>query len=374
MARRINGEGTVWHVPSEKRWRGAYYVGGTRRTLSGKDRKTVEVKLREALTARDNNTLENTAKQAGSVAEALDAFLVSKSNKEYKTYTRYQLDVERYLKPEIGSRKLASLTAEDIEAAYMAIQKTHGLSGTSMVHIHATMRGTIKRALRLKKIKGNPMEGVNAPTKSTKYRKPLTQADMKLVLNAAKSQGAKWNALWRITLMTGFRQGEVLCLTWEDFNLEDGSLYIHRQIQRQTGKGLVIKDLKTHARGRTIDLDQETVAALKLWRKEQTQQRLAMDTWGSENFIFTNSVGKPIEPRKSSRMWAALLESAGLPHLNLHGARHSLATMMMELGVEVKVVSHYLGHSDVSTTQNIYQHISKEVRKQTAKTLDDLAM
>ena len=375
MARRINGEGTVWYVKSEKRWRGQYFdQNKKRRTISGKERKVVEVKLREALTSRDNQTLENMVSQAGTLSEALDSFLESKFSKEFKTIERYKLDIERYLKPKLGKIKLSNLTAENIEFAYASIRSEHGLSNNSMVHLHATLRGAIKRSLRLKKIKNNPLDGVEAPSRMKSSVNPLSQSEMREVLKLAENEEGMWLPLWRITLLTGFRQGEVMGLLWEDVDFEEGTLRLHQQIQRQTGKGLILKELKSHARGRKIVLDSKTLTHLRNWKRAQAEYRIGLDKWNENNFIFTNSVGNPMEPRKATTKWAELLKNAGLTHLNLHGARHTFATIMMDEKIDVKLVSYYLGHSNITTTMNIYQHVSKDALNKTAITIGEVAM
>ena len=179
--------------------------------------------------------------------------------------------------------------------------------------------------------------------------------------------------MWRIHLLTGFRQGEVLGLTWECVDFVQGSLRLSQQLQRQKGKGLVLKELKADAKKRTIHLDKVTLMALREWKIQQMQMRLAALEWGETNFVFVNSIGKPIEPRKSAEMWAKLLKDADIPHLKLHGARHSFATLLLQQDVDIKVVSHYLGHTDISTTQNIYQHVTTKSLIDTAEKIDVFA-
>jgi integrase len=116
------------------------------------------------------------------------------------------------------------------------------------------------------------------------------------------------------------------------------------------------------------------LAYLKTWKKEQTQYRLSIDTWNSNNFVFTNSVGNPMEPRKATTKWAELLGKAGLAHLNLHGARHTFATVMGEEELGLKMVNYYLGHSSINTTISIYQHVSRDAIDKSAKVIGDVAM
>lgn len=83
---------------------------------------------------------------------------------------------------------------------------------------------------------------------------------------------------------------------------------------------------------------------------------------------------KPVEPRKALARWKEHLRHAGIKEQRLHDARHTFSTVLLQSGVEVKVVSHYLDHSDVKTTQNIYQHVNSAILNQTAKVIGGLAM
>ena len=97
---------------------------------------------------------------------------------------------------------------------------------------------------------------------------------------------------------------------------------------------------------------------LKKWRLEQTELKLASKSWGCYDLIFTNSLGKPIEPRLMAKKWASLLKLNQISHIKLHGARHSYATMMIKNGMDINSVRHYLGHTDIRTTLSIYDHVT----------------
>jgi integrase len=374
--RRSNGEGTFWFSPSENRWRGQFFdSSGHRRNVSGKSQKEVEQKLRVAITKRESNELEQMPSVAGTVTELLNGFLEMKSRKlQPRTIERYKLDIDRYLIPTIGHVRLNQLTSEVIESAYSSIQKEFNLSVNSMAHCHATLRGALKRGFRLKKLSNNPLIGVDAPSRKKVQTEPFTHEQIKEILDySSKSEETMWNIMWRIHLLTGFRQGEVLGLTWECIDFTNGALRLSQQLQRQKGNGLVLKELKADAKKRTIHLDKVTMNALRDWKIQQMQMRLASLEWGETNFIFVNSLGKPIEPRKSAEKWARLLKQVGLPHLKLHGARHSFATILLQQEVDIKVISHYLGHTDISTTQNIYQHVTTKLLVDTAAKIDAIA-
>ena len=374
--KRINGEGTVWYVASEKRYRAQYPAGGKRRTISGKTRREVELKLRDALAKRDTNTLEKSRKESDTVEDFLLFWVSAKTpGWQFKTIERVNLDINKFIIPEIGSVKLCDLTAEMIERAYVSIVKKHGISDSSLLHVHSTLRTALSRASKLKRIAVNPMLSVETPKQRKFYASPLTMVEWREMMQTAQKEPTMWHLMWRITLATGLRQGEVLGLSWEDFNLDTGGLFVRNQLQRQTGHGLVLKStLKANAEPREIILDEETTTLMKAWRREQTQYRLQRGSWGDKDLVFTNSLGKPIEPRKALTRWKQLLRSAGIKERRLHDARHTFATVLLQSGIEVKVVSHYLGHSDVRTTQNIYQHVNTAILNQTAKVIGELAI
>ena len=277
--RRSNGEGTVWYAKTEGRFRAQYPdANGHRRTITGKTKRDVEIKLRAALTKRDSNTLEEMPSIAGTVEELLVSFIESlEGRREPKTIERYTLDVNNYLVPTLGKLKLNQLTSDIIEIAYATIKRDFVLSDNSMAHCHATLRGAIKRGMKRKKIAVNLLVNVDAPKRKKVQVQPLSELQMLNILEfSATHENIMWTVMWRIHLLTGFRQGEVLGLTWEDLDSSTGSLRLHRQLQRQKGKGLLFKTLKADANKRPIQLDSPSLALLKIWKSEQAQFRLQL--------------------------------------------------------------------------------------------------
>jgi integrase len=201
----------------------------------------------------------------------------------------------------------------------------------------------------------------------------LSEKEIQKLLRVIMSEPIEWRAMWQMTLLTGLRQGEVLGLTWDNIDLNTGEIKVVQQLQRQTSRGLIIKRLKTDIDGRTIFLTKENIAELRKWKVEQSALRLQLQSWGDHDLVFTNSIGKPLEPRRSAKMWADLLKKSGLEHMKLHGARHSFATWAIQNGIDVKVVSHYLGHKDLRTTLKIYQQITSEGLEATSLRISELS-
>jgi integrase len=376
MAKRPNGEGTVFFDHKANRYRAQFYdKNGKRRGLSARTQSAIHKKLRDAITSREDGTQTSKPSDMESLGEYLDSWFETQSQTkwEFKTSEHNALDINRYIKPALGKVRLDLLTPEIITKAYVQIRKEHKLSESSMLHIHAVLKSAIKRAIMLKKIIVNPMDGVEAPKPRLGKIRVLSGKEMQTLLHMIVSEPVEWRAMWQMTLLTGLRQGEVLGLTWENVDLNSGEIRVVQQLQRQTNRGLVIKRLKTDIDGRIIILTKENIAELRKWKIEQTALKLQLQSWGEHDLVFTNSVGKPLEPRRTAKMWADLLKRSGIEHIKLHGARHSFATWAIQNGIDVKIVSHYLGHKDLRTTLKIYQQITSEGLQATSLRISELS-
>ena len=362
MSKRPNGEGTVFYDPKSKRFRAQFYDHEhKRRTLSSRTKSGIHKKLRDGITARDAGFLSRKPSEIETLGDYLDSWHIiqSKAVWEFKTSENIALDINRYIKPVLGHFRLDALNPELITKAYSEIKELHDLSDASLNHVHRTLKTSLKSAVKMRKILVNPIDGVEAPRIRKGKVRVLEESDLLRLISSIKNGPIEWNALWRITLLTGLRQGEVLGLTWENINFANNTIYVMQQLQRQTGNGLVLKRLKTDIDGRFIHLDSETAVTLKRWKSEQASLKLQLRSWGENDLVFTNTIGKALEPRRSARKWAELLKQNGIEHIKLHGARHSFATWAIKNGFDIKVVSHYLGHSDIKTTISIYQHITE---------------
>jgi integrase len=375
MAKRPNGEGTVFFDRKANRNRAQFFdKNGKRRNLSARTKSAIHKKLRDAISSRDAGTLTRKPSEIETLGEYLDSWyeIQAQGKWQFKTAEHAALDINRYIKPELGDVRLDILDAQAIMIAYVNIRKTHKLGESSMLHIHATLSSALNRAIKMRKIVVNPMDGVEAPKPRLAKIRVLNERELFTLLKAVDSKNLEWKSMWRITLLTGLRQGEVLGLTWDNVDLSAGSIKITQQLQRQTGNGLVLKSLKTDIDGRLIVLDADTANALRRWKVEQTAQKLSSHTWGEHDLVFTNSVGKPLEPRRTAKMWADLLIQCNIEHIKLHGARHSFATWAIKNRMDTKVVSHYLGHKDLRTTIKIYQQVTEESLESAASQISAL--
>ena len=187
---------------------------------------------------------------------------------------------------------------------------------------------------------------------------PLTAAEARDRMAAA--EGDRLVALFRVALMLGLRQGEVLGVKWEDVDLERRTLKVRRAVQRVGGR-LILKEPKSAKSRRTLTLPPSLVAALREHKVRQLEERLlAGERWQDQGFVFATRTGGPLDPRNVIRSWHRVQTVHGLPRRNFHSTRHTAASLMLAEGVPVKVVQEVLGHSLLSTTADTYGHLFPE--------------
>lgn len=174
-------------------------------------------------------------------------------------------------------------------------------------------------------------------------------------------------AMWHLIALRGLRRGEACGQMWSETNFGSHSLTVSAQLV-QDGWEIEESDPKTDSGFRTVALDDDTVEVLKQHRK---RQRAEGEEWASgwvdTGLVFTQEDGSWLHPGKITDQFVRLVASSGLPPIRLHDLRHGAATLMLAAGVDVKVVSETLGHSDTRITRDIYQSVFPEVAKDAAE-------
>jgi integrase len=165
----------------------------------------------------------------------------------------------------------------------------------------------------------------------------------------------------------GLRRGEAIGLRWVDLQLDAGSLMITQQII-QVGWKIEIGEPKTETGERAVSLDAATVEVLREWREQQNAERtLCGAAWREHGLVFTREDGGPLQPDTVSDIFHKIADGAGLPPIRLHDLRHTAASLALQAGVPMKVVSESLGHSSLSITADTYTSVLPEVAKAAAE-------
>lgn len=174
-------------------------------------------------------------------------------------------------------------------------------------------------------------------------------------------------AMWHLIAFRGLRRGEACGQPWSETNLDTHFLTVSAQLV-QDGWEVGTSDPKTDSGYRVIALDDDTVGVLKRHRERQETDRAEWGSaWIDTGLVFTQEDGSWLHPGKITDLFERLVTASGLPPIRLHDLRHGAATLMLAAGVDVKVVSDTLGHSDTRITRDIYQSVLPQVGKNAAE-------
>jgi integrase len=162
----------------------------------------------------------------------------------------------------------------------------------------------------------------------------------------------------------------LLGLRWQDVDLDLGTVSIEKTVQRAGGE-LRMQDTKTEDSEAVLPLPEWTWLALLEHKDAQAAERERIaEVWEDHGLVFPSERGTPMEPRNLNRHFTSLRENAGLPSVRLHDLRHTVVSLLMELGVPPHVVQAIARHSDVKITLKIYAHTHLEEMGQALGKLD----
>lgn len=272
------------------------------------------------------------------------------------SFSAYALLVENHLLPLFKDKQ----HFEEAEIQTFVFQKLEqGLSQKTIKDILIVLKMVLKFGAKNKWIEYQPFD-IQFPTEREKQTmEVLSRTHQKKVMQYIQEHFTFRNLGVYICLCSGMRIGEICALTWEDVDTDNGVIKIRRTIQRiytidEGGRKteLILDTPKTTNSIREIPMSKDLLKMLK------PIKRIVNSTF----FVLTNDA-KPTEPRTYRTYYKNLMKELGLPQLKFHGLRHSFATRCIESKCDYKTVSVLLGHSNISTTLNLYVHPNLEQKK-----------
>ena len=283
--------------------------------------------------------------------------------KEYKrpyvkqsTMAAYVLILENHVLPYFGDGD--SLHEQEVQA--FVLQKLErGLSVKTVKDILIVLKMVMKFGVKNEWMTYYEWD-IKYPTTSTnKELEVLSVANHRKILNYIQSHFTFTGLGIYISLSTGLRIGEICALKWSDINVTDGTITVSRTIERiyiiegeKKHTELIINTPKTKNSCREIPMSKELLALIKPLKKVV-----------NEDFYVLTNDERPTEPRTYRNYYNGLMVKLDIPKLKYHGLRHSFATRCIEAGCDYKTVSVLLGHSNISTTLNLYVHPNMEQKK-----------
>ena len=370
--RRKHGEGSITERKDGRFQVSISLEDGSRKTIYRKNYKDAETALQKARNELNEGTLVTGPQQK--LKEYLEYWLedVHKAKIRVSTYESYRIILNNHLIPALGNITIQKLTSQHLQSLY-AKKRNEGLSQGRIRTIHAVIHRALEHAMRITPplISRNVSESVDLPGQGKHEMHPLTPEQAQQLLGAAQEHDLL--ALLTLALTTGMRKGELLGLQWEDINWTQSTLQIHRTASYITGRGIVVGEPKTKGSKRQIALPQVAIDVLKQHRTTQLENRLkAGSSWIDQNLVFCDDKGDYIVSVTLNVHFSKLLKDIGLPHMRFHDLRHSAATLLLSMGVNVKIVQELLGHSNVSMTLNVYSHVLPSMQKEAMNKMDIL--
>lgn len=291
------------------------------------------------------------------ITEVINLWKANKKQYVKKSsFSAYTLLVENHLLPAFGN----NFSIEEAEVQAFVFQKLEsGLSQKTIKDILIVLKMILKFGAKHKWLIYAPFD-IQFPTEREKHNiEVLTKTDQRKIMNYIQEHFTFRNLGVYICLSSGMRIGEVCALTWEDIDTDNGVISVNRTIQRiyviEDGSRkteLILDTPKTKNSIREIPISKDLLRILKPFKK----------IVNPSFFVLTNDA-KPTEPRTYRSYYKNLMRELKMPELKFHGLRHSFATRCIESNCDYKTVSVLLGHSNISTTLNLYVHPNMEQKK-----------
>ena len=366
--KRANGAGSVYWDATRKRFRAAYTdAAGRRRYVSDLTEAGASRKLRQAQHLVDGGVSAGDGRLT--VNGWLDTWLRAPGrNGPVKPATaRWYADMAAwYIRPTLGTKLLARLAREDVKAMLTSVRERPGCNDSTVQRAYDVLRIALNEAVRSEKVARNVADTVARPASSGYTIDPWSPEEINAFLDAIT--GDRNAPMFALAIATGCRQGELLGLQWNDVDWDTGMVAIVRQFTR----GKDYDDPKRNQR-RTIGIGNLGMWALRAQRAQQARERIAAGPgWADSGHVFATVDGRPMQYRSLSKSFERAQVRAGVRHQRFHDMRHACATLMLTAGEDLAVISKVLGHTDYSTTVNIYAHLSKDRAKVAAARIDQV--
>ena len=296
---------------------------------------------------------------------------VAKPTIAVATYASYCSMVKRVIAPYFRERRitLQGLTPKDIQDFYLEKLKT--VSASSVIHYHANIHRALKHAVKLDLIPTNPADKVDRPKKDRFIGNFYDAEEVNKLFEVSKGTKLEFPILFGA--FYGLRRSEALGLKWDAIDFENDSITIRHTVTSVTLDGkvqLVAADpTKPKSSLRTLPLVPFVKERLLVLKKEQeNNRRLCGRSYHKQyaGYVCINEMGDLIKPHYVTEQFPKLLDANGLRRIRFHDLRHSCASLMLANGVPMKQIQDWLGHSDFSTTANIYAHLDYSTKLSSA--------
>ncbi|MFD7525321.1 tyrosine-type recombinase/integrase [Paenibacillus chitinolyticus] len=255
------------------------------------------------------------------------------------------------------------------------------MATNTKLNIYKAAKSIFDAAFDWKLIPENPMEGVQRPSAGKKEKKAMrsvkknyTRSEVETLLTALYSLPTNWRLYFTGVLLGGFRRGEFLAVEWNDINYERRAIWIEDQITFDEEGNKIESEVKTEESEGWVYMPQWYMEELKRYERIWKKEKLSCKKWlgGDKQYIFHGGQGVMYYPSTPTLTWRRFLAKYELPHVKLHGLRHTAGMLLRENGADLKTIQERLRHTKIGTTADIYTHESESISREAADQLEGL--
>lgn len=300
---------------------------------------------------------------------------IVKSTVSIPTYSSYVNAVKSIIAPYFRKKKilLRDLQAHDIQMFYQ--EQLQRVKASSVIHYHANIHKALKYAVKNDMIPSNPADKVERPKQDKFYGNFYDRDELNKLFEAVT--GTKLELPVLLGAFYGLRRSEIVGLKWSAIDFEQNTITISHTVTSCNLDGkcvIVAKDTtKTKSSRRTLPLVpyfHEKLLAVKA--QQERNQKLCGCSYNREflEYICVDDIGDRFKPNYITSQFPKLLERNGFRKIRFHDLRHSCASLLLASGVPMKHIQEWLGHSDFSTTANIYAHLDYSSKLTSASAME----
>lgn len=346
-----------------------YKVAGKNQREAKRNRSNAEKALQKVILEYETKA---TAQSDAMFLTWMDEWMErKKSTIRLNSWEAYQYYIEKHIRPyfEPARLKIADVTPRHIQR-YIDKKYKDGQSAKSIQKHLVVIHGVMKEALRFNVIPFNPCDRVTLPKLERHEGKAYTAEQATALLNVLEEEPVKPAIL--LGLFLGLRRSEVLGLRWRDVDFDENVVKIRNTVVKT--KTLIEHEAtKSKASKRDLALMPTLKTYLQQLQAEQERRRQLMGSaYQAGDRICVWQDGRPLSPDYLTNRFSAILKKNSLPHIRFHELRHTAGSLLLEQGLSPKQIQEYLGHEKITTTLDIYTHLSAESKREAANVLDSL--